>query len=126
MRERLGACFGDISGAGIAMRYTRMFERASQSGRLNGRVKKILSQVVTGEEIRMSCSRSVIPRLNTEGIMENPVLRNRSLMLTIFKNHSIPAVNPGIGGIAFLDPNKKSYFLFGHQVWDLSLLLCPV
>ncbi len=44
--QSLGTYFGGISGAGITMRYKRMFERASQSRRLKGRVKKIRSQIV--------------------------------------------------------------------------------
>jgi len=42
----LGAYFGGISGAGITMRYRRIFERDSQSRRLKGRLKKIRSQIV--------------------------------------------------------------------------------
>jgi len=34
--QSLGAYFGGISGAGITMRYKRMFERASKSRRLKG------------------------------------------------------------------------------------------
>ena len=34
--QSLGTYFGDISGAGITMRYKRMFKRASQSRRLKG------------------------------------------------------------------------------------------
>ena len=44
--QRLGAYFGGICGAGITMRYKRMSERASQSRRLKGRVKKIRNLIV--------------------------------------------------------------------------------
>ena len=51
--QSLGAYFGGISGAGITMRYKRMSERASQSRRLRGRVKKIRSQIVNTEDSSM-------------------------------------------------------------------------
>ena len=44
--QSLEAYFGSISGAGITMRYKRMFERASRSRRLKDRVKKIRTQIV--------------------------------------------------------------------------------
>ncbi|MBL7225477.1 MAG: hypothetical protein ISS59_05030 [Desulfobacteraceae bacterium] len=43
--QSLGAYFGGISGAGITMRYKCMSEKAAESRRLRGRLKKIRSLI---------------------------------------------------------------------------------